>query len=145
MAIGGGIGLLVRPSWVGWVLGATIGTFAGAIATKLDRADYASNTSTGTGALPPSRPSCLECTEKHLGAAAVLIGEVGDGYTAHRMLAVGHLNEAADESQAFPALHVAIRESRKNYQTNGVVPDFQALSRLLYAADPSQGVPASAA
>lgn len=77
-----------------------------------------------------TRASCLECVEKHLGAAWVLMTEQRNGYP-HRMLAVGHLHEAEDESQAFPALHDAIREARKRYQAKGVIPDWPRLSRML--------------
>lgn len=48
--------------------------------------------------LPVTRPSCLECVEKHLGAAWVLLAEYRDGYP-HRLRAIGHLHEAEDESQ----------------------------------------------
>lgn len=74
-----------------------------------------------------TRPSCLECVEKHLGAAWVLIAEHRDGYP-HRLRAIGHLHEAEDESQAWPELHNAIREARKAYQQNGTMPDFAALA-----------------
>lgn len=50
---------------------------------------------------PVTRTSCLECIEKHLGAAYVLLTETRDGY-AHRLRAIGHLHEAEDESQEFP-------------------------------------------
>ncbi len=69
-----------------------------------------------------TRPSCLECVEKHLGAAAVLLAEVRDGY-AHRLLVIGHLHEAEDESQEWPALHSAIRDGRKAWQADGESPN----------------------
>lgn len=77
-----------------------------------------------------TRPSCLECVEKHLGAAWVLITEHQNGYP-HRLLAIGHLHEAEEESQAWPELHAAIREARKTYQRTGEMPDFVALALLL--------------
>lgn len=88
----------------------------------------------GVGALPEpavgiTRASCIECVEKHLGAALVLIAECRDGYP-HRMRAIGHLHEAEDESQAFPELHAAIRTARKAFQQQGAVPDFEGLERL---------------
>lgn len=88
----------------------------------------------GMGALPelpagPTRPSCIECVEKHLGAALVLIAECRDGYP-HRLRAIGHLHEAEDESQAFPELHAAIRAARKGYQQQGTCPDFGQLEAL---------------
>lgn len=79
-----------------------------------------------------TRPSCLECVEKHLGAAWVLIAEHSDGYP-HRLRAIGHLHEAEDESQAWPGLHDAIRTARKAYQQAGVMPDFAALARQMAA------------
>ena len=78
----------------------------------------------------PTRPSCTECVEKHLGAAWILMTEHRDGYP-HRLRAIGHLHEAEDESQHWPALHVAIREARKLYQQEGKVPDFPALVALI--------------
>jgi hypothetical protein len=77
-----------------------------------------------------TRPSCIECCEKHLGAAYVLLAETVSGY-AHRLRAVGHLHEAEDESQAWPNLHTAIRVARKAYQTEAATPDWQALETLI--------------
>jgi hypothetical protein len=74
-----------------------------------------------------TRPSCMECVTKHLGAAWVLISEHQNGYP-HRLLAIGHLHEAEEESQNWPELHAAIREARKAYQRAGVMPDFTALA-----------------
>lgn len=92
-----------------------------------------SSKSTGLGALPAQAPmtrdSCLECVDKHLGAALVLITETRDGYP-HRLRAIGHLHEAEDESQAWPALHDAIREARKRFQQAGEVPNFTAIEAL---------------
>lgn len=75
-----------------------------------------------------TRPSCIECVEKHLGAAWVLIAEHRDGYP-HRLRAIGHLHEAEDESQAWQELHNAIREARKAYQQTGAMPDFAVLAQ----------------
>ena len=41
----------------------------------------------------PTRPSCIDCVEKHLGAALVLLTETREGY-AYRLRAIGHLFEA---------------------------------------------------
>lgn len=76
------------------------------------------------------RKSCLDCVEKHLGAAWVLIGEHGDGYP-HRMLAIGHLHEAGEESWAWPELHAAIRDMRKIYHETGECPKFEVLTLLI--------------
>lgn len=79
---------------------------------------------------PPTRPSCIDCAEKHVGAAYVLLAETRDGY-AHRLRAIGHLHEAEDESQAWPALHNAIRQARVQYQASGQMPDWQTLQDLI--------------
>ena len=73
---------------------------------------------TGTSATGPvTRPSCLECVEKHLGAAWVLLAETRDGYP-HRLRAIGHLHEAEDESQQWPELHNAsARPARRTSAT----------------------------
>ena len=84
----------------------------------------------GRAGAPVTRPSCLECIEKHLGAAWVLLGEQRDGY-ATRLRAIGHLFEAEDESQAWPDLHDAIREARRAYQRAGTIPDFDALAAIV--------------
>lgn len=78
-------------------------------------------------AFAPTRPSCLHCVEKHLGAAYVLLTETRDGY-AHRLRAIGHLHEAEDESQEWPDLHAAIREARKAYQAGGAMPTWDTLA-----------------
>lgn len=79
----------------------------------------------------PTRPSCMECVEKHLGAAYVLLSEARDGYGfAYRMRAIGHLHEAEDESQEWPPLHDAIRAARRGYQGDGVMPNWDMLGDL---------------
>lgn len=75
------------------------------------------------------RPSCMECVEKHLGAACVLCGELQDGYP-YRHRVIGHLHEAEDESREWPVLHGAIRDARKKFQRDGVTPDWQGLQSL---------------
>ena len=88
----------------------------------------------------PSRPSCIECCEKHLGAAYVLLTELNDlpdnpaerrqGFS-RRLRAIGHLFEAEDESQQWPDLHAAIRQARKAYQASGTMPNWEALEALI--------------
>ena len=87
----------------------------------------------------PTRPSCIECVEKHLGAAMVLLAELNDqpddeasrrqGFS-RRLRAIGHLFEAEDESQEWPELHAAIRTARKAYQADGTMPDPENLGTL---------------
>ena len=86
----------------------------------------------------PSRPSCIECCEKHVGAAYVLLTELNDlpdtpaerrqGFS-RRLRAIGHLFEAEDESQEWPELHNAIRHARKAYQADGQIPDWEPLAQ----------------
>lgn len=71
-----------------------------------------SHTDRKSGRPLPMRPCCIECVEKHLGAAYVLLTEAREGY-AYRLRAVGHLFEAEDESQEWPDLHTAIRQAAK--------------------------------
>ena len=77
-----------------------------------------------------SRPSCLECVEKHLGAAMVMLSEIHNGYS-YRLQFIGHLHEAEDESQQWPQLHDLIRQARKTYQQESIVPDWELLGRTL--------------
>jgi hypothetical protein len=76
------------------------------------------------------RPSCLECVEKHLGAAMVILSEIHAGY-AYRLQFVGHLNEAAEEAQEWPELHQMIRRSRREYQRSDKTPDWELLARTI--------------
>jgi len=93
-------------------------------------AGEASSGPAGPDTVPVTRASCLECIDKHLGAALVLLTETREGY-AHRLRAIGHLHEAEDESQEFPALHGAIRAARKAYQTDGTMPEWEALAQAV--------------
>jgi hypothetical protein len=76
-----------------------------------------------------TRASCMECVEKHIGAAMVLLFETKTGYP-HYLLAVGHLHEAEEESQAWPDLAAAIRAMRKEMQTTGTVPDWKGVIEM---------------
>jgi hypothetical protein len=63
--------------------------------------------------IPSPRPSCVECCMKHIGTAIVLMEEAANGYPSHRWIAVGELNEAANEmSRDFPEIAHEIREVR---------------------------------
>jgi len=88
----------------------------------------------------PTRPSCIECCEKHLGAAYVLLTELNDlpddpaerhqGFS-RRLRAIGHLFEAEDESQEWPELHAAIRQARKHYQAAEEMPNWNTLEGMV--------------
>jgi hypothetical protein len=77
--------------------------------------------------LGETRDSCLECVEKHIGAAMVLLSETKNGYP-HYLLAVGHLHEAEEESQVWPELATAIRNVRKELQQTGNIPNWNAIA-----------------
>ena len=83
---------------------------------------------------PVTRPSCLECVEKHLGAAYVLLAEIPAGHKLARFRAIGHLHEAQDESQAWPELSAAIRDARISYQAGGAMPDWEILEAATRSA-----------
>lgn len=77
------------------------------------------------------RPSCMECVEKHLGAALVLMGEAEAGYPEHKLLAIGHLHEAAEESADMrPELSALLRDIRKRYQ-QGEAIEFETILEAL--------------
>ena len=78
----------------------------------------------------PTRPSCMLCVEKHLGAAYVLLTESREGY-ARRLRTIGHLFEAEDESQQWSEIHNAICQARKAYQAGGEIPDWKAFDVML--------------
>jgi hypothetical protein len=79
----------------------------------------------------PARPSCLECVEKHLGAAFVIASEIHDGYAYHLRF-IGHLHEAEEESQELLKLHKMIRSARKSYQQEGIIPDWESLAKIIH-------------
>jgi len=58
----------------------------------------------------------------------VLLTETRDAF-AHRLRAIGRLHEAEDESQEFADLHATIRAVRRAYQTDGTMPDWEALAQ----------------
>jgi len=84
-----------------------------------------------------TRTSCLECVEKHVGAATVLIGEVLNGYP-YRLLAIGHLHEAEEESDTWPALRMVIRQARVRYQNNNTAPNWKRIHEMIVNIDPSR-------
>ena len=86
----------------------------------------------------PARKSCVECVEKHLGAAMVLLAEAQDGYTENRLRAIGHMHEAADESRQWSELSQAIRAARIAYQREGAIPDWEAIALLAKGAHDGQ-------
>jgi hypothetical protein len=56
--------------------------------------------------------------------------EIRNGYL-YEMMLVGHLNEAEEESHQWQILHNMIRDARKRYQQEGVVPDWNLLANTL--------------
>lgn len=94
---------------------------------KLDSADPFTRGYRAIMRLDAVRSSCMECVEKHMGAALVLMGEAEAGYPEHKLLAIGHLHEAAEESAELrPQLSVLIRDIRKAYQ-RGEAIEFETI------------------
>ena len=54
-----------------------------------------------------------------------------DAAVDYRRRTIGHLFEAEDESQEWPVLHNAIRSTRKTYQADGTMPDWETLDKSL--------------
>ncbi|MCL2119700.1 MAG: hypothetical protein FWH27_14890, partial [Planctomycetaceae bacterium] len=79
---------------------------------------------------PASRPGCLKCVEKHIGAAMVILSEIHAGYAYHLRL-IGHLHEAEEESQDWDSLFRLIRAARKAYQTANIIPDWEIIAQEL--------------
>jgi len=77
-----------------------------------------------------TRTSCIACVQKHVGGAEVLITEMRDGYK-YMTRAVGELYQAEDEAQDWQDLHNLIRESRINYQTKLIMPDWKVLNKMI--------------
>ena len=78
----------------------------------------------------PTRPTCLECVEKHIGAVLVLVSELRDGYKT-KILAIGHLHEAAEECQDYVDLHLEIRKVRKEFQKSLELPNIDDVIYML--------------
>jgi len=79
-----------------------------------------------------NRKSCIQCVEKHIGAAIVLSTELQQGYP-YRVRIIGHLHEAEEESLQWPELSAAIREERVKFQQSGgkVLPDFDRIINIM--------------
>ena len=77
-----------------------------------------------------TRESCIHCVEKHVGSAMVQISEINDGYD-FRILVVGNLHEAEDESQSWKELHNEIRQSRILWQTEDKMPNWFVLGKMI--------------
>lgn len=82
--------------------------------------------------------SCIECVEKHLGDAVVLMTEIQQGYSLKRLRFVGSLSQAEQESLIWPRLSNTIRAERKLFQQsppdNPYWPNFANLASLLEEA-----------
>ena len=78
------------------------------------------------------RPSCMECVEKHIGAAMVLATELQQGYP-YRVRIIGHLHEAEEESLQWPELSACIREERVKFQQSGgkILPNFDRIIAVM--------------
>lgn len=81
------------------------------------------------------RKSCLKCGVKHIGQAIVLMNESLQGYPHHRLLAIGHLAEAADELILdYPDIAFTVRSIRLqilDLDFNTVATDLDDLMRQI--------------
>ena len=74
-------------------------------------------------AVPGIRPACMDCVNKHIAQAIILLQESKLGYPRHRWLAVGHLAEASEEALgANPILAAEIRSARLTVMAGGDPP-----------------------
>ena len=80
---------------------------------------------------PVTRPSCIECVIKHYSAALVLSSEILAGYKEYEYLFIGHLHEAHEEAQEFPKLYCLLVNSRREYQRDGVMPNFEKIAEII--------------
>jgi len=89
-----------------------------------------------------TRKSCIECVEKHIGAAMVLESEMGKGYR-HHFLALHHLKEAERMMRMEkPELADEIARQREAFASRGQQADWcgvsMALSLVRGADDPDE-------
>lgn len=82
--------------------------------------------------------NCLECVEKHLGAAHEQFKEVPQGYPEHILSAIGNLVEAQNAATNFPEIAAAIREARIAFQRKGEIPDLVKIELLVLDAKQTQ-------
>lgn len=81
---------------------------------------------------------CLECVEKHIGAAHEQFKEVPQGYPEHILSAIGNLVEAQNAATNFPEIAAAIREARISFQRKGEIPDLVKIELLVLDAKQTQ-------
>ena len=78
-----------------------------------------------------TRTSCIACVQTQVGCAEVLIDFMSNGSSRYMTRAVGNLYLAEDEAQDWQDLHNLIRESRINYQTKLIMPDWKVLNKMI--------------
>ena len=79
------------------------------------------------------RPTCLECTGKHLAQACELLKEMKTGYPAFKWYVVGQLAEAEEEPvREYPDLANEIREYRVAWTMDDslVIPFEELFARI---------------
>lgn len=84
------------------------------------------------------RPSCLNCSRKHLAQALVLLHESKKGYPTHFWLAQGHIAEAEDELlRDHPELAEIVRNERKLLEEDSSyeIPIMDLIDRVTAAAE----------
>lgn len=79
------------------------------------------------------RESCKNCAIKHFATAIVLLEEAQQGYPSHKLLALGHLNEASNELLAsFPEMAGIIRDIRRNIWDGNETVDLMSILKAIY-------------
>lgn len=84
------------------------------------------------------RYACLECCTKHLGSALVLGREMENGYPEHKVLVMGHLDQASAEIEAmYPEVSQQLRELRRICYWEDRSPTFAEVCEIMDPIDPS--------
>lgn len=94
--------------------------FYNVLLTSIKRENKQINTTNTSQELSDGpRSSCPNCSMKHISNAIVLLNESKMGYPAHRWLAIGHLDQAAEEIlRDYPIIANTIRNIRLELMEN---------------------------
>lgn len=82
--------------------------------------------------------ACMECCTKHLGSALVLGQEMENGYPEHKVLVMGHLDQASAEIEAvYPEAAQQIRELRRTCYWEDRSPTLAEVCEIMSPVDPN--------
>jgi hypothetical protein len=82
--------------------------------------------------------ACMECCTKHLGSALVLGQEMENGYPEHKVLVMGHLDQASAEIEAvYPEAAQQLRELRRTCYWEDRSPTFGEVCAIMSPIDPN--------